>query len=230
MLAIDTATDLVGIALAPVAVDGGEAGAELQWKAPRRQTTTLLAQIDALMRLQDLQLTDLGAVAVSTGPGSFNALRVGLSAAKGLCFGLDIPIFGIGALDALAYQFRDAGKPVRAFIEAGRGRVVTGDYLFRDGVPHLRDRLEHRERARLAEALFEPTIIAGELAADDAALLAGQPYALVPSPSARRRRPGTLLDIAAARWQAEAADDLHELEPIYVHAAPRQPRNEKQPT
>lgn len=47
---------------------------------------------------------DLDAIAVSKGPGSYTGLRIGVSAAKGLCFSLDIPLIGIPTLESMAYQ------------------------------------------------------------------------------------------------------------------------------
>lgn len=51
-----------------------------------------------------LKLSNLDAIAVSKGPGSYTGLRIGVSAAKGLCFSLDVPLIAIPTLDALAKQ------------------------------------------------------------------------------------------------------------------------------
>jgi tRNA threonylcarbamoyladenosine biosynthesis protein TsaB len=157
-------------------------------------------------------------VAVAIGPGSFNALRVGLSTAKGLAFGLELPIFGIGTLDAAAYAFTGMGLPVRAFVDAGRGRVVSGDYRLSAGGFQPRGELVHRRREELADGLLEPTILAGELSAAEAEQLSALGTVVLPPPAARRRRASILVDMAARRWLTGDADDLDSLEPIYVHA------------
>ncbi|VAW09958.1 tRNA threonylcarbamoyladenosine biosynthesis protein TsaB [hydrothermal vent metagenome] len=64
--------------------------------------------IQEVMEHASLSLNDLDAIAVSKGPGSYTGLRIGVSAAKGLCFSLDIPLISIPTLDSMAYQARSA--------------------------------------------------------------------------------------------------------------------------
>lgn len=227
VLAIDTSAVVASIALAPAGVDPGEAGAEFVWRAGRNQTATLLSQIDSLMRLCGIHSDELGAVAVAIGPGSFNTLRVGLSTAKAFSFAHDIPIIGIGTLDAAAYAFRQCEMPVRAFLDAGRGRVVTGDYRVSGDRMVLHGGLEHRTRNQLADGIIERTILAGELSAADAEHLASFDLVQVPAPSIRRRRASILLDMAYPRWCSNDGDDLFRLEPIYVHSRPQRRSGEE---
>ena len=56
------------------------------------------------------RLKDLAAVAVSSGPGSYTGLRIGVTNAKGLCYGLDIPLISVGTLDVLSAAVRDRLK------------------------------------------------------------------------------------------------------------------------
>lgn len=57
----------------------------------------------------NLKLSNLDAVAISKGPGSYTGLRIGVSAAKGLCFSLDIPLISVPTLTALATQVKQSG-------------------------------------------------------------------------------------------------------------------------
>jgi tRNA threonylcarbamoyladenosine biosynthesis protein TsaB len=63
--------------------------------------------VEDVMREANLPLNALAAIAISKGPGSYTGLRIGVSAAKGLCYGLDIPLIGISTLQALAVHCRD---------------------------------------------------------------------------------------------------------------------------
>lgn len=56
-----------------------------------------------ILKEQGLKASDLAAVAVSKGPGSYTGLRIGVSAAKGICYGANIPLIAIGSLNAMAY-------------------------------------------------------------------------------------------------------------------------------
>ncbi len=220
MLALDTSNTLASLALGPVGGDTGALGAETMWHAGRSQTTTLLVEIDHLMRLVGISPSELGAVAVAIGPGAFNALRVGMSVAKGFAFSMGIPIFGVGTLDVAAQMFAYGDRPVRAFVEAGRGRVVVGDYRQANGRLHLRSALSHRTPDELGDGLLEPTILSGDLSETDRQLLSSNPNVIIPPAAARRRRASALLDLAAPRWRDGDADDLLALEPMYIHSQP----------
>ena len=132
VLGIDTSSDVASLALAPLA-DNEVFGAEIAWEAARNQTATLLAEIDHLCRLTGIESDDFAAVVIATGPGGFNALRVGMSVAKGFAFAVGIPIVGVGTLDIAARAVAGWGLPVRAFVPAGRRRVVYADYRHSNG-------------------------------------------------------------------------------------------------
>src|SRR5690606_3902535 len=79
---------------------------------------------------------DLDAIAVSTGPGSFTGVRVGVAAARGLALALKIPAAGVTTLEALAHQAQAMrpGRPAIAAIDAGRGEVYAASFAA-DGAP-----------------------------------------------------------------------------------------------
>ena len=87
--------------------------------------------IEEVMREAGKGMHDLNAVAVGIGPGSYTGLRIGLSAAKGLCFALDIPLIGLGTLDVLTHELRASGAaPVdpgvlHPMVDARRMEVFT---------------------------------------------------------------------------------------------------------
>lgn len=112
VLAFDTATDKATSAL----VRDGEVLGERVSRA-----MTLLEDIDALLRQGGARPTDLDALAVGIGPGSFTGVRIGLAAARGLAFSLDLPVAGVSTLAALA-----AGAPgALPVIDAKRREVFV---------------------------------------------------------------------------------------------------------
>ncbi len=111
-LAFDTATSVAAAAL----VRDGEVLGERSSRAVR-----VLADADELLREAALDPSELDGVVVGVGPGSFTGLRLGLAAARGLAFALDVPVAGVSTLDALAAGAAGA-LPV---IDAGRREVFT---------------------------------------------------------------------------------------------------------
>lgn len=66
----------------------------------------LAVLMDEVRKLSGIEFSQLKAVAISSGPGSYTGLRIGTSTAKGLCFSLDIPLIAIGSLDLLSFQMK----------------------------------------------------------------------------------------------------------------------------
>lgn len=89
--------------------------------------------------LQELHLTpkDLSAIAVSQGPGSYTGLRIGVSAAKGLCFALDIPLIAIDTLQILASQVTVSEGIIIPMIDARRMEVYSA--IFNSGFEKIRE-------------------------------------------------------------------------------------------
>ena len=112
ILAFDTATDVAASAL----LDDDEVLGE-RWSSAR----TLLEDVDALLRQASARPTDLDALVVGTGPGSFTSTRIGLAAARGLALALGIEGAGVSTLDALAAG-AEGSLPV---IDARRGEVFV---------------------------------------------------------------------------------------------------------
>ncbi|GGW29565.1 tRNA (adenosine(37)-N6)-threonylcarbamoyltransferase complex dimerization subunit type 1 TsaB [Arenibacter certesii] len=82
--------------------------------------------IQEALQEASLSFNDLSAIAVSKGPGSYTGLRIGVSAAKGLCFSLDIPLISIPTLESLANQaIQNTYKYVIPLLDARRMEVYS---------------------------------------------------------------------------------------------------------
>lgn len=96
---------------------------------------SLTQYIDELLREHNIAPRELSAVALSQGPGSYTGLRIGSSAAKGLCYGLEIPLIAVDTLQSMASLFADAhaseivaGDVLCPMIDARRMEVYTAQY------------------------------------------------------------------------------------------------------
>ena len=102
LLSLETSSPVCSVALHRVA-DGSFVG-QSELRLDKSHSTHLTVLIEQLLANTGHRLSDLAAVAVSDGPGSYTGLRIGGAAAKGLCFALDIPLVAVSTLRALAAQ------------------------------------------------------------------------------------------------------------------------------
>jgi len=159
VLGLETATFCGGVAV----VRRGTVLGELMLRSPRSHSERLIPAIESLLGPLGLTTGDLGAVSVSAGPGSFTGLRVGVAAAKGLAFALDIPLYGVPTLELLAANAAPGAGAVRPLLDARRGELFTALYRFGQG------RLKQVEEAGivtpagLEERLEPETLMVGEI-------------------------------------------------------------------
>ena len=87
--------------------------------------------IDELMKEVGLQFSEMNAIAVGKGPGSYTGLRIGVSAAKGLCFANDIPLISINSLEVLANSLQvDQDGYIIPMIDARRMEVYAAIFSY----------------------------------------------------------------------------------------------------
>lgn len=123
ILCLETATTNCSVA---IGVDG-ELKSLIEENSPNySHSEQLHVFIEATVKEAGLQSGDLDAVAVSKGPGSYTGLRIGVSAAKGLCFSLDIPLISIPTLESLAHQIEaKPGELIIPVLDARRMEVYS---------------------------------------------------------------------------------------------------------
>ena len=213
LLAVDTSTTQVGIAL----YDGNTVIGETLWRGKLRHTTTLAPEIAALFKRTNSDMDEITALGVALGPGSFTSLRVGLALMKGLAFSRNLPLIGIPTLDILATAQPARDLRLATVLQAGRGRLAVGYYIASpSGIWESDGDLGVMNVAELVESIHNPTLVCGELLAEERELLEKSEWAELSSPSRSTRRPACLAELAWKRYQAADTDDAASLSPIYL--------------
>lgn len=122
ILLIETSTALCSVA---VEIDGKVIASR---RDDSRQHASLTAVFcDEVLREAGMKADELDAVCISDGPGSYTGLRVGLSTAKGLCFGSGLKMLSVSSLDVLA-AMAPGGSAIVPMIDARRMEVFTAEY------------------------------------------------------------------------------------------------------
>ncbi len=220
LLAIESATDLVGAAI--LGPDGGVV--ERSHVGGRAHAELLAPAIEEACALSGCVLGDIDALAVDVGPGLFTGLRVGVATAKALGQALGLGVLGVTSLDVLAAAARELAGPERAervvaVVDARRHEVFAAAFAFGDGGAagpvDPADVREDRSEALSPEALVAwldvvasdgPVLVVGDGAVRYLELLASRPgvdWELAAEVSAPP--PAALARLAARRIAAGAA-------------------------
>ncbi|MFZ5819974.1 MAG: tRNA (adenosine(37)-N6)-threonylcarbamoyltransferase complex dimerization subunit type 1 TsaB [Chloroflexota bacterium] len=228
LLAIDTSTAHMGLAL----FDGSQVIGEMYWLSRQHHTIELAPSVFELLKRTSLGMDDLKALGVAIGPGSFTSLRVGLAFVKGLALARRLPVFGVPTLDVVAAAQEVRDLPLAAVLQAGRGRLALAWYKVVEGAWQAQGEPQVTTVDELAEGIHSPTIVCGELIAEERQRLARKRVNVqLASPAQCVRRPAMLAELAWKRYspatfgqfagmtQAEAGDDASTLAPIYLHVA-----------
>ncbi len=131
LLAIETASRLGGLA---VFASGEGLIAETRLNALATHSETLMAEVHHVLTLAGLQARELDVIAVSSGPGAFTGLRVGLGTAKGLSFATGAKIVSVPTLEAYALSLPYTRCPVAPMLDARKGEVYAGLFIMEEGM------------------------------------------------------------------------------------------------
>ena len=135
ILNLETATTNCSVSIAK----NGEVIAIKEHNTPNySHSEQLHVFIQDVLREASISMVDLDAVAVSKGPGSYTGLRIGVSAAKGLCFALDIPLISIPTLSNMAEQLKDSKMDyIIPVLDARRMEVYSA--IFDNSLSQIRE-------------------------------------------------------------------------------------------
>ena len=128
IILIETSTALCSTAL----VENGVLTSYRESSAPKAHASLTAVFIQEMLAERGLTLADCDAVCISKGPGSYTGLRVGVSTAKGLCFGSGKPLLAVGTLDTLVFQALSDSTPIN---EDGTPHVIARSEATWQSVP-----------------------------------------------------------------------------------------------
>lgn len=136
ILSIDSSTKAASVAV----IDGNKISAEYFLNTGFTHSETLMPMIESALKHSASKLSELDLIAVTVGPGSFTGVRIGVASAKGLSFTSNIPVVGVSALEALAYNLKGMQGEfiVSAVIDARCSQVYNALFKFTaDGIERI---------------------------------------------------------------------------------------------
>ena len=207
IILIETSTALCSVALA----EDGKVTAYRESSAPKAHASLTAVFVQEVLEERGLKLADCDAVCVSKGPGSYTGLRVGVSTAKGLCFGSGKPLLAVGTLDTLVAQAGDVAGTVIPMIDARRMEVYAA--VFENGKQITETSPVIVDENSFAEYLEQgPVLFIGDGA--------GKCANVIKHPNAHfcqcNPKASAMLQPAVAAYRAEQFEDVAYFEPFYL--------------
>lgn len=130
ILGIDSSAITAGCALC----DGGRIIAEQFLNTKHTHSQTLLPMVESMLKSADVALADVDAIAITSGPGSFTGLRIGIASVKGMAMGAGKPCIEVSTLEAIAYNFIGIDGIICCAMDARCGQVYNALFSSRNGV------------------------------------------------------------------------------------------------
>lgn len=217
VLAIDTSGSSAGVAV----LNENKLEGEIYLNYKMQHSITLFPMIEEVLKMLEITVDDIDAIAVSGGPGSFTGLRIGVAAAKGIAQGGKKRFIGVSGLDAMAFQQVGFEGIICPIMDALRDNVYTALYSWQGGelfkvmdydavhIDELIEKLQQRgervmfcgdalslQKQKLIETLGEKALFA--------------PLSTI------MPRAASLAELALLRLKRGEVDDIHTYSPIYI--------------
>ena len=172
ILCVDTSTEACSVAVL-CSTDKEQVIRDHFMLAPREHTQKILPTVEKVLQQSGLTLSEIDIVAYGRGPGSFTGVRIGISIAQGLAYGIDKPMVGVSTLQAMAQQAYKTEQVTDVYtaIDARMGEVYFGHYQLKNDLMVLVNE----------EVVIKPAdLLALELKVEKNAALVGTGWAAYP--------------------------------------------------
>ena len=188
LLALDSSGLVASVAI----LDGETLVAEYTLNYKKTHSQTLLPMLDEIVKMTQTELSEMDAIAVAAGPGSFTGLRIGSATAKGLGLALNKPIISVPTLEGIACNFYGTDAIICPMMDARRNQVYTGVYRFEQEFETVMEpcMMDTRELARELNKYGERVILLGDGVPVNAQILKENlevPFSFAPAQCSRQR-------------------------------------------
>ncbi len=195
--------------------------AEYSVNYKKTHSQTLLPMLDEIVKMTELDLNEIDAIAVAAGPGSFTGLRIGAATVKALGMALDKPVVSVPTCNALAYNLWGTNKIVCPIMDARRNQVYTGIYKFNNGrldILHKQDAMDINELVDELKKMDEPVIFTGDGIVVFAELISDRlgDYASFAPAHINRQRAAAVATLGGVYYNDGCFENADEHKPIYL--------------
>ncbi len=186
----------------------------------KTHSQTLLPMIDEVMRMLEMDLETIDAIAVAGGPGSFTGLRIGSATAKGLGLAIKKPLIHVPTVDAIAYNLWGSHALICPIMDARRNQVYTGLYHMHHGIEIVKQQcaMDMGELIRLLNEREESVIFLGDgvpVSQNQIIQEMKVPYEFAPA-SHNRQRAACVAALGMEYYKKDIKEDAAQFQPNYL--------------
>ena len=128
ILGIDTSTMAANVAV----LEDDKLICEYTINTKKTHSQKLMPMIENMLKLSDLDIKEIDAIAICVGPGSFTGLRIGMATAKAMAHVNNIPLIGVNSLEILGANMDLCNRNICSILDAQRNQVYMNKYILKD--------------------------------------------------------------------------------------------------
>ena len=180
----------------------------------------LMPMVEKMLEMSDISIEDMDAIAISSGPGSFTGLRIGMATAKAMAHVNDIPVIPVDSLEAIAWNMNLCDRKIYALLDAQKTNVYVCGYKYVDGELKATEKIDVRnidELLKEVEESGEESIFAGEAVYKYIDKISSVKNISVPAPSHNVTRASSVCSAAMSKYRKN--EDIHtcyDVNPVYI--------------
>lgn len=221
------ALDSSGLVASVAIIEEENMVAEYTIHYKKTHSQTLLPMLDEIVKMVELDLSEIDAIAVAKGPGSFTGLRIGSATAKGIGLALKKPIIPIPTVDGIAYNLYGTNRLICPLMDARRNQVYTGIYTFQQEKLKV---IAEQKAVAIEEIVKELNQLSKENLESKEVIFLGDgvdvykeiinetmqmPYSFAPAHVARQRA-GAVGMLAFQYWKERKTEEAKQHQPEYL--------------
>jgi tRNA threonylcarbamoyladenosine biosynthesis protein TsaB len=211
-IALETSGRIGSIAL----VESGRVLAEEEFPHGLRHAAGIIGILDRLTRAQKWTPRDIEEIYVSTGPGSFTGLRVGITVAKTLAFSIGAKVVAVPSTEVLAHNAPAGWQNSIIVLDAKRGQIFTARFVDVEGNPTIAEPPHLDTLAEMLGRSPRPVHLIGEGIPYHRPAIPEDPRVIVADESAWRARAAVVAKIGSQFARAGQFIDPQQLAPLYI--------------
>ena len=216
ILGIDTSTMAANVAV----LEDDKLICEYTINTKKTHSQKLMPMIENMLKLSDLDIKEIDAIAICVGPGSFTGLRIGMATAKAMAHVNNIPLIGVNSLEILGANMDLCNRNICSILDAQRNQVYMNKYILKDDKITELEEISIKAIDELLEEISssnEDWVLVGEAVYKYKEKIEEISNITIPSPANNITKASTLCFVASDKMLAnDQVYNCYNINPMYI--------------